>query len=110
MEHYAGIHVSPRTSSVWRLLSEKCPSATLTWHHAIVDTSSPPVQGFLTSNVARQTAPLRVAGIHVEHTVDDRWAGSVHGTATGRNAIHCGIVARRVHLPKQPCVASGIGA
>jgi hypothetical protein len=58
--------------------------------------------------VAGQTAPLPVAGIYVEHTVNDRWAGSVHGTPTGRNAIHCGIVARRVHLPKQPCVASGM--
>src|ERR1700688_408084 len=49
-------------------------------------------------NIAWKTAPLSVSGIYVEHAIDDGWAGSVHGAATGRNTIHRGIVSRRVHL------------
>src|SRR5258708_33742406 len=46
----------------------------------------------------------------MEVTMDDRWVGSVHGTRTGRNSIQYGILARRVHLPKQPCIVSSISA
>jgi hypothetical protein len=56
-------------------------------------------------DITGQTAPLRVAGIHVEHAVHDGWAGSLHRTPTCRNAIHCGVVARRVEGPKQLCMA-----
>ena len=56
-------------------------------------------------DIAGQTAPLRVAGIHVEHAVHDGWARSLHRTPTCRNAIHSGVVARRVNRPKQPRMA-----
>jgi [2Fe-2S] binding domain/Overcoming lysogenization defect protein-like, TOPRIM domain len=57
------------------------------------------------AELLKHTAPFRVAGIHVEHAVHDGWPGSLHRTPACRNAIHCGVVAGRVDLPKQPCMA-----
>ena len=40
------------------------------------------------------------AGIDVEHTVDDYGAGAVQGPAVFRDAIHRGVVARRVEFQR----------
>src|SRR5215470_8194950 len=61
-------------------------------------------------NVAGNTAPLRETGIEVEHTIDEYGARAVQGAAVSRNAIHRGVVARRVKFPEKPSAVGRVGA